>query len=361
MEHLIPPDWFKDLPWYWLLLILVATMTTLIKGADWLVLGASEIAFRMGVPQVIVGATIVALGTTSPETAVSVMAAIRGDSGLALGNAVGSIIADSGLIFGIGCLMTALPADRYVLNRQGWIQFCSGIALAVVCYAAFLIYGGQAEISRGVGIFFLLSLAVYLRVSIRWSRQHPKGKPFVPPEELDETVTSLKESDHRDPQPVWKLCGLMIAGLVVVVFSSHILICSVSELAVQFHVPQVVISATLVAFGTSLPELVVGMTAIRKGHPELLVGNVIGADILNVLFVIGASATAVPLPVLDMTAKIPEVFLYIHLPTMILVLILFRVAIAYAIRRGSFHRGFGIPLLVLYVVYIIIQLNIPSA
>ncbi|MEE9212207.1 MAG: hypothetical protein V3U29_06100, partial [Phycisphaeraceae bacterium] len=115
MELLVPQHWFADLHGSLLLLITVASMAALIKGADWLVEGASALAYQLGMPKVIVGATIVALGTTSPECAVSVLAAWGGEPGIALGNAVGSIIADSALIFGIGCLLVALPADRFVL------------------------------------------------------------------------------------------------------------------------------------------------------------------------------------------------------------------------------------------------------
>lgn len=356
MEHLIRPEWFEGLNWFFLLVIVAGAMTTLIKGADWLVAGASGIAYQIGIPKVIVGATIVSLGTTSPEAAVSVMAAWSGQAGLALGNAVGSIIADTGFIFGIGCLITVLPADRFVLNRQGWVQFFSGLALAITCYAAFVIQGDEAQINRIVGIIFLVALVAYLRVSIHWARKHPHDEPFVTPEEMEETVTELKEDPEVKSHGKAALAGLIIVGLVVVVFSSHILICAVTELAKQFHIPQVVIAATLVAMGTSLPELVVGITAIWKGHPELLVGNVIGADILNVLFVIGASAAAIPLSIVEPGAAIPRIFLYVHLPTMLIVLVLFRFYIASAVRTGSFRRWFGAPLVMLYVVYVSVLL-----
>jgi cation:H+ antiporter len=116
-----------------------------------------------------------------------------------------------------------------------------------------------------------------------------------------------------------------------------------------------VIAATLVAFGTSLPELVVGITSVLKGHKEILVGNVIGADILNVLFVVGASATAAPLPILDPEAKIPRILLYVHVPTMLLILVLFRLFIMRATRQGSFQRWYGVPLVLIYVGYTVLQ------
>ena len=133
MEHLIPHAWFQAQSQILLLVVLVASLAVVAKGADVLVEGAAGSAYRLGMPKVIVGATIVSLGTTSPEFAVSVMAAWSGDAGLALGNAVGSIIADTGLIFGLGCLLTVLPADRFVLSRPGWVPFGSAVLLAAIC------------------------------------------------------------------------------------------------------------------------------------------------------------------------------------------------------------------------------------
>ncbi len=356
---MIPESWFGGLHWSALIGCVLVALVILTKAADWLVEGASGLAYRLGLPKVIVGATIVALGTTTPEFAVSVMAAWGGNAGLALGNAVGSVIADTALIFGLGCLMVALPADRYVLVRQGWVQFGSALILIVVCYGSFLVSGPDAFIGRGVGFLFILMLFGYLYVSIQWSKQHPEGEPFQTPEEVAQAADSIgvvPESEAaRSSHSIAQLFGMVILGLVIVFVSSNFLINSVSELALQIGIPQVVIAATLVAFGTSLPELVVGITSVLKGHAELLVGNVIGADILNILFVIGASAAVSPLPLLDPNARLPEIFLLVHLPSMLIVLILFRIFIYRAIQRERFDRWMGIPLIVLYVGYASVQ------
>jgi cation:H+ antiporter len=352
MEHLIPAEWFEPLHWTLLLLIGGASMYALIKGADMLVEGASGMALRMGMSKVIVGATIVSLGTTSPECAVSVMAAWRGEAGLALGNAVGSIIADTGLIFGVGCLLMALPVTPFILRRQGWVQFGAGAALAGICYLMWFIDGPHAALGRWVGFMFLAALAWYIWASVHWGRQHAK---------LDE----LAEHTHEDPEqlldrsgrdPWWKLGTFFIIGLLLVIVFGHVLIECVKVMAERLDVPAVVISSTIVAFGTSLPELVVGITAIRKGHPALLIGNVIGADILNVLFVIGAAAAASPLPIIEQTAAIPQIFLYLHLPTMMAVLILFRLFIADAMGHGKFRRVHGVILVSVYVAYLALNL-----
>ena len=193
MEHLIPEAWFAGLPQWALLALTALSIGVLGKGADWLVDAASGLAYRLGISKVIVGATIVSLGTTSPECAVSVMAAWSGEPGLALGNAIGSIIADTGLIFGLGCLITVLPADRFVLSRQGWVQFGSGVLLAVVCYGAFVISGDAATLGRPVGLLMLALLVLYLYVSIRWSREHRSGEPF----QSDDDGSAAEKAGHR--------------------------------------------------------------------------------------------------------------------------------------------------------------------
>ena len=340
-----------------LLLLTVAGIAALIKGADLVVDGASGIALHAGMPKVIVGATIVSLGTTSPECAVSVMAAWAGQPGLALGNAVGSIIADTGLIFGIGCLMAKLPADRFVLNRQGWVQIAAGLLLAVLCYGAYITQGGSAALGRSTGILLLALLVCYLFVSVRWSRRHPHGEPFITPENVVEAIAAKPAvvpettQKHKKHSLVY-LAVVMLAGLIVVIFSSRVLICSVTVVAERWGIPNVVIAATIVALGTSLPELVVGITSIAKGHGELMVGNIIGADILNVLFVIGASSVAAQLPVIENGEMI---FLYLHLPTMLIVLALLRLFMIPAIKRGHFQRWNGVPLVIIYVAYVALQ------
>ena len=211
--------------------------------------------------------------------------------------------------------------------------------------------GEQAAIGRWVGLLLLALLVAYMVISVRWSQRHPAGEPFQLHDE--------REVAERAHAPVAKLVLLGLVGLAMVLLASRSLIVSVTELAeVHWHVPKVVIAATLVALGTSLPELVIGLTSIAKGHHELLVGNVIGADILNVLFVVGASAAAAPLPLLEHGTPLPGVMLYVHLPTMILVLVLFRLFIFSAAGPGRFRRWYGAPLVALYLAYVVIQLLI---
>lgn len=349
LASLMPGDWFAGGNQLVLIVIAIVAMAIVIFGADWLVEGAAGVAAKLGMPKVIIGATIVSLGTTAPETAVSVLAAFSGNSGLALGNGVGSIIADTGLIFGLGCVMVALPADKFVLSRQGWVQFGSALMLAGLCWGGFALYGDKAVIGLPIGILFLVLLVAYLAISVRWAKQHPHGEPHL----IEGVAADGKKSvDHDHPHAEGKsllaLFALGFVGLVMVIVAGDGLVGSVSELARQWSVPDAIIASTIVALGTSLPELVTGIQSIRKGHAELLVGNVIGADILNVLFVIGASAVAAPLMIADVTTS----FVYVALPTMMVMLLYFRICIFKASKDGKFSKWMGYPLLIMYVGFI---------
>ena len=325
-----------------LLVIIVACIVMLSKGADWMIDGVVDLAERTGLPKIVIGATVVSLGTTLPEAFVSVMAAFMGNPGLALGNGVGSIIADTGLIFGLTCILAAVPVNRFILNRTGWVQAGAATLLVVIAVGALLVSTQEPRLHRWVGFMLLALLVLYLYTTYVWARQGPG----VLPED------AVSEHELMSLQKSWTL---VIGGLVLVIIGARILVPSASEIAVRFGVPDDVIAATMVAFGTSLPELMTAIAAIRKGHPEITVGNIVGADVLNVLFVIGASAAAEPL-------VIPMNFYYFHFPAMLIILYSFRVFISIN-REGVFHRWQGYWLLGVYIIYVVLQyaLNIKGA
>jgi cation:H+ antiporter len=363
LASLSPAYWYQGGHQAVLILIAVAAMGAVIYGADWLVEGAAGVAAKLGMPKIIIGATIVSLGTTAPEAAVSVLAAFSGNAGLALGNGVGSIIADTGLIFGMGCVLVALPADKFVLKRQGWVQFGSAFILAMLCWVLFHFKGYDATIGWPIGVLFLGMLVAYLAISVKWAKQHTHGEPHLFDAEthtetgVEPGALEMHEHAHAGEKSLIALFGLGLLGLLIVIGSGDALVGSVSELARQWEVPDVVISGTIVAFGTSLPELVVGIQSLRKGHAELLVGNVIGADILNVLFVIGAAAVAAPLSIAyDQATDQPTTqFVYVALPAMMAMLIYFRFCIFKASKQGHFSKWMGYPLLIGYVAFTVVS------
>jgi len=326
-----------------LLLIVVVSVALLSKGADWMIDGVVDLAERTGLPKIVIGATVVSLGTTLPEAFVSVMAAFLGNPGLALGNGVGSIIADTGLIFGLTCVLVAVPVNRFILNRTGWVQIGAATLLVVIAVIALITAdaGDDPVLGRGVGVFFLILLGVYLYVTYRWAKQ---GGDLGHDEEVS----------AEPAMAISKAWAMIVGGLVLIVAGARVLVPAASEIAERVGVPEDVIAATLVAFGTSLPELMTAIAAIRKGHPEITVGNIVGADVLNVLFVIGAAAVAAPL-------AIPDNFYFFHFPAMLIILISFRVFISRA--DTSFKRWQGAWLLGVYAVYVTLQytLNVGGA
>ncbi len=345
LAELIPAHLFTERSELWLWGFAIAAIPMLVLGAGRLVDAAVHLARAIGMSTVLIGATVVSLGTTSPEAVVSVRAALAGHPELALGNAVGSVICDTALIFGLCCILTRLPANRFILNRHGWLQLGSGILLMLTALGLWLGSGdiNNVWIPRWVGLVYLALLAAYMCVSVRWARRHPE----IIPDEAE--IAPI--ADHAAIKTTGHVV-MLVFGLALVVLGSEFLIGSVTEICHRRNVPEAVIAVTLVAFGTSLPELVTAVASIAKGHSELLIGNIIGADILNILFVIGASASAVPL-------RVEPMFFQFLLPVMILVLVLLRVFIF--MNDTQFKRWQGIPLLLLYALFVTISVAVFGA
>ena len=336
-------EWVGTMPATVLLILIVICLIALSKGADWLIDGVVSLARRTGMPRIVIGATIVSLGTTTPEAVVSVMAAWMGNPGLALGNGVGSIIADTGLIFGVMCMIAAVPVSRFILNRTGWIQVGSATLLVLLSVMALIIFPEDPKLQRWVGFLFLLLLSAYMYMTYRWAKQ--SGKQAGEKEEVD--LSSL--------MPLPRAWIMTLGGLFLVVIGARILVPCASEIAHRIGVPDDVIAATMVALGTSLPELMTAIASVRKGHPQIMVGNIVGADVLNCLFVIGAAAAVRPL-------AIPPNFFTFHFPAMLIILYLFRIFI-HINKDNRFKTWQGATLFGIYLVYILSQyiFNVGSA
>jgi len=323
----------------WVLFGLIGvSLAVLAKAADKLVGEAVVLSERSGLPKVIIGATIVSLGTTAPEAAVSVLAALQGDPGIALGNAAGSIICDTGLILGIACLIKPLKLPRQIVNRQGWLQLGSGVLLVAMCWPwaawPWQLGGNPLKIGgvlpQAIGCLFVVLLLGYLWLSVYWARHSSEE-------------VHLEEFEKDAAAPLGVVVGKLLIAVLLVVVASHLLVQAISIVAVRLGVPSAVIAATLVAFGTSLPELVTAVVAARKDHGDLAVGNIIGADILNVLFVAGTSAA-----VTTGGLVAPASFFQALFPAMLLVLVVFRVGVMFSGDR--LRRPFGVVSIVVYTV-----------
>ncbi|RKU30745.1 sodium:calcium antiporter [Candidatus Poribacteria bacterium] len=331
IEHLI-----VGIPSIGLLLIVAVMLYTLGKGADWLVDEAVVLSTRWGLGKAVIGATIVSIGTTTPEAAVSVFSAIQGKPDLALGNAVGSIICDTGLILGLASLIAPLSFNRQLASRLSNVQVGAGILMVLACFpwsSTAVIFTQGGNLPQIMGFIFVVLLGLYVWQSIRWASSTP--------------TDGEEESEHYESSAALTLLKL-IGSIAIVVISAQILIPTVSVLAERFNVPKAIIAATLVAFGTSLPELVTAITAVRRGHGELAVGNIIGADILNVLFVAGVSASATPT---GLKAS-PQFFQFLF-PAMVFILIVFRIGIF--VSGSQLKRPFGFVLVGTYILVTILS------
>ena len=342
LARLIKADWLefniRNVHFLLLFLIVIVCLFSLGKGADLLVDEAVVLSTRWGLGKAVIGATIVSIGTTTPETAVSVLSAIQGEPGLALGNAVGSIICDTGLILGLASLIAPLSFNRQLASRLSNVQVSAGILMVLACFpwsSPAQVFTTGGTLHQYIGFAFVILLALYIWQSIRWA-----GTTTTDTENQEET-------DENGSSTVVTLLKL-IGAIAIVVVSAQILIPTVKTLAIRFKVPEEIIAATLVAFGTSLPELVTAITAVRRGHGELAVGNIIGADILNVLFVAGVSAAATPNG-LEASGK----FFQFLFPAMVFILIVFRIGIY--VSGSQLKRPFGIVLVATYIVVTVLS------
>lgn len=315
-----------------LLVIIGLSLYVLGKGADILVNEAIGLSVRWGIPKIIIGATIVSLGTTIPEVTVSVFAAINGNPDLALGNAIGSIITNTGLILGLAALIGTLPINKEILGKQGILQLLSALVLSIISLP-FLSKESGGIITQTMGFVFIGLLVIYIIGTINLSR-----KP------VDNNSTDFQVGKSPLILQIFKL----VFGIILVIISSKILIPSVEITAIQIGIPQSIIAATLVAFGTSLPELVTSITAVRKGYGELAIGNVTGANILNILFVVGSSAAVTKTGLL-----VPSIFFKLQIPTMLVLLGLFH--IFSKDKNDLITKLQGFILLGIYIIYLILN------
>ena len=298
--------------------MILATLYVLGKGADILVDEAVLLSVKWGIPKMIIGATIVSLGTTLPEVTVSVLSALKGSAGLAMGNAVGSVICNTGLILGTSSLIAPLPFKKNVVSKPNLI-LCGSAILLILCSFVF-----KGRVPQYIGFVFLVLLTLYLV----WTIKSVK-------------TSSAEEEESADSSTLVIILKLIL-GVVLVVLSSKILIPTVQETALRCKIPETVIAATLVAFGTSLPELITGITSAKKGHGDLAIGNVIGANILNILFVVGASAS-----VTRGGLAVEKNFFYLLYPSMLFMLLVLLLTLKFS--KDSLKRGVGLILLLAYL------------
>ncbi len=254
------------------LLLLVVGFVLLMKGADWFVEGASKLADKLGIPQLVIGLTIVAMGPSLPEAAVSITSALKGSAELTIGNVVGSNILNILIILGVTGVICAIPVQKSTVRYE--IPFMIGITAVLAAL-------GLADhvVSRPEGVILWGFMIVYLLYLLRMAKN---GQP---PEEVPEAGKNDK---------ILKLLLLIVIGGAMIVLGSDVTVNAATALAEKFGMSERLIGLTIVAFGTSLPELVTSVTAALKGKTDIAVGNIVGSNIFNILFVVGTTALITP-------------------------------------------------------------------
>ena len=307
--------------WLSILLFFIGLLL-IIKGAGWFVVSAAEMAEGFHVPKILIGATLVSLATTAPEFFVSVIATAMGKVEMAVGNAVGSPIANIGLILGGCVLFTFIPVSRRILRVEAMMMLASVVIL--------FLFSFYHEITRPIALFFLFLVFLYVRYSLKQAKNA-----------RDEWRRdgAIKKHDFNLKKEI--LFFSLGAGMVVI--GSRFLVSSGSNIASHFGISEGVIGLTLVAVGTSLPELFTSVVAITKGHKEISIGNIIGANILDIILVLGVSGLIRPLPI-DRNTQ------FFAIPVLMLLSLLL---IGFGITRKGLQRWEGGVMLVVYISYIV--------
>ena len=314
-------------------LLFVLGLLLLIKGGDWFVDGATGIAHRFHIPELLIGATIVSSGTTLPEVMVSASSALSGHGEIAYGNAIGSIICN-----------TALIAALTVAVRPPKVEGKTLVAPVLFFFGAAALYAGVAyttgQFSRGMGLVLLAIFAIYMVYNVLRVKKLP--------------AEAAQETSDQPEGSILKEIVSLVLGAAAIAWGADLLVDNGTLIAQALGVPESVIALTFVALGTSLPELVTAVTALVKGHGALSLGNVIGANLFNLVLVSGLSMTLSPfaVPVSKMIAGM-NASLVVDIPLMLFVMTFLTVP---AIIRGKLQRWQGVTLLGIYTAYVAFQL-----
>ena len=311
-------------------LLFIVGLLFLIKGGDWFVDGASGLARRFHLPELLIGATVVSIGTTLPEVMVSTMSALSGHGEIAYGNAIGSVICNAALIAAITIAVRPGKVDPKTLRTPVAFFFA---AAAIYCFAAYV----MGRFTRVMGLVMLAMFVAYMVVNVKQMKNAPAGEPA---EETEET-------------PLSKTLLLLVVGAALIAVGANLLVDNGTLIAQALGVPESVIALTFVALGTSLPELVTAVTSLIKGHSDLSLGNVVGANVFNLVLVSGMSVTLAPFTIPQSNTLFGiNSSLVLDLPVMLVVMLILTLP---ALLKGKLNRAQGILLLAVYAAFCVVQ------
>ena len=313
-------------------LLFALGLILLIKGGDWFVDGATGIARRFRIPEIIVGATVVSIGTTLPEVMVSATGAIQGQGAMAYGNAIGSIICNTSLIAAITLAVRPGPVNTKALKMP--VLFFFGAA-TVYCGVAYI----SGYFSRPLGLILLAAFVVYMIITIRQGFKNP--------------VEEDHQEEEEKPRKLSMELILLVVGAALIAVGAKLLVDNGTIIARTLGVPESVIALTFVALGTSLPELVTAITSLVKGHGSLSLGNIIGANLFNLVLVSGVSVALAPFQIPSASQFMGHnASLVLDIPVMLGVMLLLTVP---ALATKKLGRWQGIVLLCIYAAYCVLQ------
>ncbi len=323
--------------------LLIFGFILLIKGGDWFVDAASMVAKRFHLPELLIGATVVSIGTTLPEVMTSVMSAATGLPEIAYGNAIGSIICNTSLIAAITIAVKPGKADKRALVFPVFFFFGAMAFYAFNAYAF-----GKFEL--WTGIVLLVGFVVYMIINVLNMKKNPA-------EELE--LAEMPEPEEEVGGSLLKDILVLLGGAVIIALGAELLKDNASAIAKMLNIPESVIGLTIVALGTSLPELVTAITALMKGHGALSLGNIIGANIFNLVLVSGAAITVSPFAIPEgATLFGHSASLLLDIPVAFAVMAIMTLP---ALFRGKLARWQGISLLLIYLAYTAMQVYIAVA
>ena len=329
-------------------LLFILGLVLLIKGGDWFVDGATGIAQKFHVPDLIIGATVVSIGTTLPEVMVSAGSALAGHGQMAYGNAIGSIICNTALIAALTIAIRPSKCERKSLILPVIFFFVAAGFYSFIAYST-------GDFNRVVGIVLLCIFAVYMFVLIRQAVIESKAVK----ETVNAVQTDTEGEEVKKESPLWKMLILLVIGAALIAIGADLLVDNGTLIAQYLGVPETVIALTFVALGTSLPELVTAITALAKGHSALSLGNICGANLFNLVLVSGLSVTLGPFSfenagfsTMNIAGRTFFESLVIDTPLMLLVMIVLTIP---ALVKQKLSRWQGVLLLAMYAAFCTFQ------
>ena len=329
-------------------LLFALGLVLLIKGGDWFVDGAVDLAGRFHLPELLIGATVVSIGTTLPEVMVSSQAAFSGVSGISYGNAIGSVICNTSLIAALTVAIRPTGVEKKSLLFPVCAFFFAAAFYAAVAYTS-------GTFQRWHGLFLLAFFVVYMITTILHMKQS-SGEMELPISATDAGLEALEAAAEEGSEafmPVWKELLLLVVGAAAIAFGADLLVDNGTLIASAIGVPDSVIGLTMVALGTSLPELITAITSLIKGHSSLSLGNIIGANLFNIVLVSGTAITISPFSIpTGKTLMGINSSLLVDLPVMFLVMFVLCVP---TLIRGKLARWQGVMLLCTYVAFTAFQ------